>query len=90
MYTDDKIMNGGEITDTGKFTNGSGHPFYLFLQPKSDDNAGSYCLNVKISRSDSYKQYPFMVNTWNPVVLNGVDVTSGDLEKYRIFYGEES
>ena len=89
MYTNDKIIMGGEITEASKFDNGDGYPFYIYLMPIAEDSAASYVLSVKMSYEKTYKDFPFTASTWNPVVLNGIDVTSEALQKYRIFYGME-
>lgn len=85
----DKILKGGEITTTGK-QNGLGvKAFYLMLVPKTDDASAIAVLNVKLSQEKDYKDFPFPIGQWNPVVLNDVNVKSEDLTNYRIFYGSE-
>ena len=89
MYNKDRIIMGGEIKEASKFDNGGGYPFYIYLMPIAEDSATSYVLSVKMSFEKDYKDMPFTSNYWNPVTLNGVNVTSDALRKYRIFYGME-
>lgn len=35
MYTNDKIIRGGEILESGKFDNNGGNPFYVFFDAPS-------------------------------------------------------
>ena len=89
MYTNDKIIRCGEILESGKFDNNGGNPFYVFLMPKADDSPASYVASSKLSYEKEYKDIPFTSNSWNPVVFNGIDVSSDMLQKYRVFYGME-
>lgn len=86
-YFEDKILKGGEITQQGEFS-GAG-TFYLFLVPKSADGASVAVLNVKLSQSDKYADFPFTAGVWNPTVVNKVNVKAEDLTAYRIFWGAE-
>lgn len=89
MYTQDKILNGGEITAQGDFTIDGLQPFYIFLAPKSEDASGIAILEVKLSYGSGKTSFPFMAGTWNPVVVNTLSVKASDLSSYRIFYGTE-
>lgn len=84
----DKILRGGEITISGKQKN-IPLAFYLMLIPKNEAAPTVAILNVKLSEEKSFKDFPFMVGQWNPVVVNDVDVKETDLTNYRIFYGIE-
>lgn len=86
-YIEDKILNGGEITKQGEFKGVSA--FYLMLVPKSETAASVAILNVKLSKGIDKVDFPFATGTWNPVVVNSVDVKEEDLTNYRIFYGIE-
>lgn len=83
---EDKILKGGEITQQGNFKP-QGGACYLMLVPKSGVTETIYVMNVKLSRNDSLSDFPFAVGTWNPVVLNEINVKSEDLTKFRIFWG---
>lgn len=86
-YFKDKILGGGEITTQGKFTaNGA---FYIALAPKTTTASNVAVLNVKLSSNAVYTDFPFAIGTWNPVLVNEIDVKSSDLSDYRIFWGEE-
>lgn len=89
MYTQDKILNGGEITSQGDFSLDGSMPFYIFLAPKNEDAPGIAILDVKLNYGDANTPFPFIAGTWNPVVLDTLNVKSSDLASYRIFYGTE-
>lgn len=88
MYTQDKILNGGEITQAGVFSR-EGTPFYVFLMAKTDGAAGVAAMTAQLNDSQSAGAFPFMSGTWNPVVLRSLTVTQADLQNYRIFWGIE-
>lgn len=89
MYTQDKILNGGEVTSQGDFTLDGSRPFYIFLAPKSE-NAGSIAiLNVRLTYGQDITAFPFLAGAWNPVVLDTLNVSAQNLADYRIFYGTE-
>lgn len=75
--------------ESGKFDNNGGYPFYVYLMPIADDSPASYIVSSKPSYENQYKDMPFTSNMWNPVVLNGIDVSAELLQKYRVFYGME-
>lgn len=83
----DKILSGGEITAKGKFS-GNG-AFYIALAPKTTDASSIAILSVKLSSNAVYTDFPFTIGTWNPVVVNEIDVKDTDLTNYRIFWGED-
>lgn len=85
----DKILRGGEITSTGKQMLFEARAYYLMLVPKSDESPAIAILNVRLSQEVDYKDFPFPIGQWNPVVINDVNVKSEDLTNYRIFYGSE-
>lgn len=88
MYTKDKILDCGEIKSQGSFglTN---HPFYLMLVPQQDGGESVAIITGRLALSDSEKEIPFIIGTWNPVSVRDIKVTSEMLQKYRIFYGVE-
>lgn len=86
MY-EDKIVRGGEITSQGEFVPQNG-AMYLFIAPKVESAASVGVFNVKLSRNESFTDYPFVAGIWNPVVVNNINIKSEDLTNYRIFYGE--
>ena len=88
MILHDKILRGGEITQTGTQTLPV-KAFYLMLIPTTDDASAYTTLNVKLSKGKEYIDFPFIAGQWNPVIVNDVNVTSSDLASYRIFYGSE-
>lgn len=88
MYTNDKILRGGEITSEGKFSNETGFPFYIFLAPKNEDAESIVILTVKLPYGES-TEFPFSTSEWNPVSLKEIEITSEDLSQYRIFWGAE-
>lgn len=89
MYTQDKILNGGEITVQGEFTLDGGLPFYVFLAPKNEDASGIAILDATLNYADKPTAFPFIAGAWNPVVVKKLSVKSTDLTNYRIFYGTE-
>lgn len=88
MYTQDNILNGGEITAQGDFTLDA-MPFYIFLAPKNENASGIAILNATLSYADKPTAFPFIAGAWNPVVVKKLSVKSTDLTNYRIFYGTE-
>ena len=88
MYTQDKILNGGEITAQGDFTLDA-MPFYIFLAPKNEQAPGIAILNVTLNYASETTAFPFIAGAWNPVVVKNLSVKSTDLTNYRIFYGTE-
>lgn len=88
MYTQDKILNGGEITAQGDFTLDA-MTFYIFLAPKNEDASGIAILDATLNYADKPTAFPFIAGTWNPVVVKKLSVKSTDLTNYRIFYGTE-
>lgn len=85
----DKILRGGEITATGRQADIKESAYYLMIIPKSEDASNFTVFNVKLSGEKEFKNFPFVVGQWNPVIINDIDVTSTDLSNYRIFYGAE-
>ena len=88
MYTQDKIIKGGEITASGKFSI-NGFPFYLFISPKADTAASTIVVNAKLAYNDAPTDFPLISGVWNPVVLNEVEISEENLSDYRIFWGQE-
>lgn len=88
MYTQDKILNGGEITAEGDFSL-DGMPFYIFLAPKNEDASGIAVLDATLSYADKSTAFPFIAGVWNPVVLKKLSVKTADITNYRLFYGTE-
>lgn len=89
MYTEDKILRGGEITAQGDFRHNGGQPFYLFLAPKHDEAKNIAILNTVLTYSREQVSFPFIAGVWNPVVLDAVSITAENLSNYRIFWGAE-
>ena len=89
MYTNDKILRGGEITVQGDFRHYGGQPFYIFLVPKTEEAAGIAVLNVLLTYGKETVSFPFIAGVWNPVVLDTLNVTAQNLTDYRIFWGAE-
>lgn len=88
MYTQDKILRGGEITAQGTFTR-DGLPFYVFLMPKEDMEATPAVLTVRLPYNREETAFPFQPGIWNPVAVTSLDVEASDLTSYRIFWGSE-
>lgn len=88
MYTQDKIINGGEIVDAGKFTK-NGHPFYICMIPKDADSPSGLVLSGEFLFAENESQIPLNAGVWNPVVLKSLTVSSSDLSLFRIFWGTE-
>lgn len=86
-YLEDKNLEGGEITAQGVFDKNSA--FYIMLVPKTTEASSVGILNVKLSQNDDMIDFPFSVGSWNPVVVNKVNVKSSDLTNYRIFWVAE-
>lgn len=84
----DKITNGGELTTTQPFNN-NGQSFYLLLIPKNQSAPSVAILKVKMADERNVKEFPFLVNMWNPIIVNSVEATSSDLANYTIYYGGE-
>lgn len=88
MRTSDKITFGDEIKSQGLFKKES-QPFYLFLVPKSDSSPTVALLNIKLVYGEDIQEFPFTVGTWNPTIVEALDVKEKDLSDFRIFYGAE-
>lgn len=88
MYTQDKILRGGEITAQGTFTM-DGLPFYIFLMPKDDTETSLAVLTVQLPYNREETAFPFQPGIWNPVAVMSLDVTESDLTSWRIFWGSE-
>ena len=83
---EDKIVKGGEITQQGTFK-AKGGMFYIMIAPKTEQSPVVGIFQVKLSQNDGIQDYPFSVGTWNPVVLNEINVKAEDLTNFRIFWG---
>ena len=88
MYTQDKILGGGEITAQGSFKR-DGRPFYVFLMPKSDTAAASAALTALLPYNTEETAFPFQTGMWSPVAVTELNVQAADLSSYRIFWGTE-
>lgn len=89
MYTDDKILKGGEITAAGAFSRDGNLPFYIFLTGRSEEAPVSTVMDAILKYGKSRQPFPLTVGMWNPVVFESVTVTSETLSSYRIFWGAE-
>lgn len=87
MNLTNKITRGGEIKEQGDFNNNN-QPFYLFLMPKAE-GVSSIALTAKISYNKKAIEFPFVVNCWNPIVVNSVNIAEETLSSYRVFWGME-
>lgn len=88
MYTNDKILGGGEITAQGTFDR-NGDVFYIFLMPKADSAPAVAALTARLPYNNESTVFPFQAGQWNPVVLKELSVSQSDLSSYRIFWGTE-
>lgn len=90
MYLSDKITGKGEITKSGVFSMTPKGPFYLFLYPNAGTEVDSSIIQTgKLVGDTESGDCPLVVNTWNPLVFESVNITSEVLSSFRVFWGTE-
>lgn len=89
MYISDKITNGGGIT-TPQTYKMEATPFYIFLSPKDDTLPSIKNLMVKLNYSKDFQEFPFVVGTWNPIVVDSIIVDDALLQSYNVYWGTEN
>lgn len=86
MNFSDLIVKGGEVTKAELFVP-EDKVCLLMLTPKTESSPSVEIISVKLSENKSMVDYPFVAGMWNPVVVKKANITAGNLNNFRIFWG---
>jgi hypothetical protein len=89
-----EIMNAGRILSHGKITSltaafslATGHPFSLFIIPKSTSVVEPLVASVKLYQDDAAANCPFSLRCWTETAVVEVGATAIDLTAYDVYWG---